>query len=149
MWCRMGTLEADEVTLDNERMGRRWGFMNTILIGDGKTTYLNRLAVLTTPWFSIKLHRIYRPDQQRDLHDHPWNFLSIILRGSYKENTPQGIKHRKWFNWKRAEDSHTIRWVSRVPVWTLVFTGAARRVWGFHTVHGWVAWDQYEKLNDA
>lgn len=36
------------------------------------------------PW-SIRLHHIKRPDAERDLHDHPWNARTIILRGGYIE----------------------------------------------------------------
>ena len=36
------------------------------------------------PW-SFRIHHIMRPDEDRDLHDHPWNARTIILRGWYKE----------------------------------------------------------------
>lgn len=138
----------------------RWQFMAARTIGDGQTTYMKRLCILTTPWFSIKLHRIFRKDGQRDLHDHPWNFLSIILRGFYREDTVDGIKERRWLNFKRAEDRHSIRYVSRSPVWTLVVTGRRRRRWGFWVKYRepwplglwrerWIDFEEYDKLNDA
>jgi len=154
-------LEGDELTLETERQGRRWGLMNRTKISDGKTVYIDRVSLITTPWFSVKFHRIFRPDQQRDLHDHPWSFLSIILRGHYVEDVPHHCGHqscpfigdpeperRRWFNWKRAEDSHTIKWVSRSPVWTLVICGPVRRIWGFYAKTGWVAWNKYDKLDN-
>lgn len=161
----MNTLEGDELTLETERNGRLWGILNRTKIGDGKTVYIDRLSLITTPWFSIKLHRIYRPDNQRDLHDHPWSFLSLILWGWYEEAVPReatcgpcdcedckpdrATRCVRWFNWKRAEDSHAIRFVSRKPVWTLVFCGPARRIWGFYTKKGWVAWNEYDQLDVA
>ena len=36
------------------------------------------------PW-SIRIHHIKREDNDRDLHDHPWNARTIILRGGYTE----------------------------------------------------------------
>ncbi|MBP5969417.1 hypothetical protein [Pseudomonas iridis] len=36
------------------------------------------------PW-SVRIHHIKRPDNDRDLHDHPWNARTIILRGGYTE----------------------------------------------------------------
>lgn len=128
---------------------RRWGFLKRFVIHNGLSVYLDRLNLIITPWFSIKLHRIYRPDNQRDLHDHPWNFLSIVLWGSYIENTPDGERKHRWFNFKRASDLHSIRHVSRSPVWTLVFCGRVQRVWGFQTAEGWVPWYNYEKLMEA
>ena len=135
--------------LAEPRKPRRWGFWNRHVIHDGRTIYLDRLSIVTTPLFSIKLHRIYRRDQQRDLHDHPWDFLSIVLWGSYVEDTPTGLKKRRWWNRKRAADRHSIREVSRRPVWTLVVTGPKRREWGFWTSTGWIPWHRYEKLNEA
>jgi len=126
----------------------RWGFMNRRLIGSGDDVYLDRTYIVQTPWFGIMFHRIFRPDNQRDLHDHPWNFFSLILRGHYLEDTPDGPRRRWWWNWKRAEDRHSIREVSRRPVWTLVFTGRKRRTWGFWVDNGtrWVRWTEYEKV---
>lgn len=39
------------------------------------------------PW-SIRLHFIHREDLDRDLHDHPWNARTVILRGGYTEQRP-------------------------------------------------------------
>jgi hypothetical protein len=39
------------------------------------------------PW-SFRIHHIMRPDEDRDLHDHPWNARTIILRGWYNEQRP-------------------------------------------------------------
>ena|SRR5689334_5827737 len=157
-----------ERVLDGDDEGPRWSFMRRKIIGDGHTIYMKRLYILATPWFGFMFHRLYRPDQQRDLHDHPWSFLSIILRGFYRENTPEGIQERRWFNWKSAEDRHSIRFVSRIPVWTFVITGPRRRKWGFwvpvpcgdrkyheHMAEcppgheKFIPFDEYEKLNDA
>lgn len=128
---------------------KAWRFWHAFTIGYPNDPYLSRLTIIKTPWFSVKLHRIYRPDQQEDLHDHPWSFLSIIIWGHYLENTPDGYRRRWWFNWKRAEDRHSIREVSRRPVWTLVFCGRERREWGFWVNDQWVLWTEYEKLYGA
>lgn len=145
----MNTIEADEVQVLGKE--RRWGFWNSRVISDGVTVYMRRISILTTPWFSIKLHRIYRADQQRELHDHPWNFFSIVLWGIYVEDTIEGERPCSLWNWKRAEDRHSIRSIYGGPVWTLVFCGRPRRVWGFWVDGGtrFVRWNEYEKLNEA
>jgi len=143
----------------------RWAFMRRRKIGLEGDVYLDRLYILTTPWFGIMFHRIFRPDNQRDLHDHPWSFLSLVLRGSYVEDVPcansrccspaeigcAAPTHQRrvrWLNFKRAEDRHSIRSVSRRPIWTLVFTGPKRRTWGFWVDGGtrFVKWTDYSKL---
>jgi hypothetical protein len=104
--------------------------------------YLRRLYLLRTPWFSVMLHRILRPDPDRHLHDHPWHFFSILLRGSYREQRGRRIHHRRWWNFCRAEGAHKITHVS--PTCTsLVLTGPKIRSWGFHTETGWVHWRKY------
>jgi hypothetical protein len=126
---------------------KHWSFWRRVRLGSETDVYLDRFEIITTPWFGIKLHKIYRPDNQRDLHSHPWKFLSIILFGSYVEDTNDGPRVCRWFNWKNLTDFHSIRAVSRSPVWTLVFTGPKRQVWGFKTPSGWVAWYDYDKLD--
>lgn len=138
---------------------KKWDLFDRFIIGTPGDEYLDRLRILVTPWFQIMLHRIYRPDRQRDLHDHPWSFLSIVLRGSYIEDVPCPLGEHcgphgrtvRWWNWKRSTDRHSIRWVSRRPVWTLVITGPKRRTWGFWVDSGarFVKWTDYEKLYGA
>lgn len=156
-----GMEKPDGDELIDPKAARKWGFWYWKIIGDGKSVYMRRLNILLTPWFSIKLHFIYRPDNQRDLHDHPWSFLSLLLWGSYVEDVPvyrpndsQCLcsdcttsiepRHVRWWNWKRAEDQHSIIWVSNQPIVTLVFCGPIRRTWGFWTPDGWVRHDRYD-----
>lgn len=140
----------------------RWAFMKRRKIGTEDDVYLDRVYVVQTPWFGIMFHRIFRPDNQRDLHDHPWSFLSIVLLGWYDEDVIHqcpypdcafalcpSSRRVRWFNFKRAEDRHSIRAVSRSPIWTLVFTGPKRRTWGFWVDSGtrWVKWTDYDKVD--
>lgn len=57
--------------------------------------YLIRWTILgfgiDSSWFSIKLHNILISDDEC-LHNHPWAFLSIILKGGYREHT----QHLPW-----------------------------------------------------
>src|SRR5262245_13303083 len=64
----------------------RWGFWlrMTIPCKDG-ADYLVRLRIIQTPFFGVYLHDIHEDDGDRDPHNHPWSFLSIVLRGHYRE----------------------------------------------------------------
>lgn len=127
-----------------------WAFFSRLGIRNRSgEVYLRRLRIVSSPWFGVFLHRIYSPDEDRAEHDHPWDFWSFILCGWYQEHCEGVYFKRVWCNFKRAEDQHRITWLSRRPVWTLVFHGRRRRVWGFHTDRGWVAWDKYEDLLGA
>lgn len=43
-------------------------------------TYMRRY-ILKHPWGSIRLHHILRSDDLRALHDHPFNFWTLLLYG--------------------------------------------------------------------
>lgn len=50
----------------------------------------------------IYLHHILKSDPDREHHDHPWDFYSLILAGGYWEETPVSVEemHRKhrWYH---------------------------------------------------
>jgi len=139
-------------------MTSRWAFMSRFDIDDPVTgeLYLRRWRIVQTPWFAVYLHKIATPDKDRDLHDHPWSFLSLILRGGYDEERlvyDNGLDgdmcskmfRRGWLSlgWRRATDAHRITRLHRTPTWTLVLTGPRRRSWGFYTDAGYRDWKTY------
>ena len=117
-------------------MSVRWAFMETFRVpsfDDPEVDYLTRLRIVQTPWAAIYLHRIGTPDSRPTLHDHPWNFVAVVLRGGYREcRDYSGIAHViRRVNVKRATDLHWIDSLDRTPTWTLVFTGRRKREWGY------------------
>ena len=90
------------------------------------------------------LHQILSADEPI-LHDHPWDFKSMILTGSYIETTPEGEFTRRAGDMyeKKATDLHYIKSVEE-NTWTMVFTGPNVRDWGFQIEGEWVSHDQYE-----
>jgi hypothetical protein len=136
-------------------VSKNWAFMETFRIPNFDTDedYLMRIRIIQTPWFGVYLHKIGTPDSRPTLHDHPWNFVSVVLWGGYDEMVPW-IKHAdqqlirphvvRWINRKRAEDFHFISRLHRTPTWTLMFTGRRRRVWGYRDGDGvWTQFDQH------
>ena len=123
--------------------------------------YLRKLYLVRTPLFQVALHFFHRPDPGRDLHDHPRDFVSIILRGAYVEerpsttaplwsiagehasmNTISRAHYHVTAVYRRAEDAHRISMVAPGTV-SLVLWGRHRRPWGFHTRWGWRHWRTY------
>lgn len=129
--------------------GKRWGFFERFDIDDVSNPgviYLTRWYLVKTPWFGIYLHAIRKPDHDRCLHDHPWNFIPIILWGSYLEELPDDqfvVRSAGSVRHMRAEDAHRIDDLSGKVVWTLCLVGRKRRDWGFHTTQGWKQWQEY------
>lgn len=117
-----------------------WAFMETFRVPNYDTdgNYLTRLRIIQTPWFGIYLHRFDGPDPRPTLHDHPWQFLSVILRGGYTERRLNPHTHAvdeahrvRWFNRVRAGDAHSISMLHRTPTWSLMLVGKRVRTWGY------------------
>ncbi len=122
-------------------------------IEDPSKDYLWRLRILQTPLFGIYLHKLCGPDARSELHNHPWPFVSVILKGGYVEFIPGPYyaksRHVRRVNVKRFNNSyHWIAELDRTPTWTLVFVGRRRRVWGYLDQNGnYTDFDKHE-FND-
>ncbi|MFT4118710.1 hypothetical protein [Bradyrhizobium sp.] len=96
---------------------------------------------------SVRLHRIMREDQDRDLHDHPWNARTIILRGFYVERREQFpsiiVRMVGSTSTLKYGEYHRIAYVSGGGVWTLFFTWRLRGEWGFKVNGVKIPWREY------
>jgi hypothetical protein len=137
-----------------------WAFMQKFEIPDydrPERNYLTRWRIVQTPLFGVYLHRMDGPDPRPTLHDHPWNFVSFVLRGGYIErvlvDVLPGTTQRRTvtrLNVKRATDLHYIISLlhDRKPTWTLMFVGRRKRVWGYVEDDGtWTAFNLH-RYND-
>ena len=88
--------------------------------------HFRRYRLIQTKWFAVYIHQILRSDQDRDMHDHPWNFTSVILEGAYREafSYPplfDKVYVRDYYSGDviehKAEDAHKLTLVSD-QVWT-------------------------------
>lgn len=111
----------------------------------------------------LYIHHIARHDEDRHLHDHPWDFAVLILKGGYTEEIPAkwsdngfaivqwrpGMKTKKktWkpFSFRRqpCEQLHRICPEGFQTTWTLFLAGPKQRKWGFMEEKGWTPWDEY------
>ena len=126
-------------------------FKFVVIDSDVNGAYLVRFKIFRCPWFKIFVHHILRSDEDSELHDHPWNFVSIILWSGYHEILPWKGDARipEWPRRiragdvvrHRAADAH--RLVLDRPAWTLVFVTGKKRHWGFWTQDGWVPYEVF------
>ena len=106
--------------------------------------------------FNIFLHKFLKSDPD-DVHDHPWPYATLILKGGYWEWIPEfnaaGEKIgevRKWrgpghFRISSATSYHRVELGNDVECWTLFMPGPKQREWGFLVQDQWVQWEQYLK----
>ena len=90
-------------------------------------------AVTGGRYHAIRLHCIVNADRDRDLHNHPFDFDSLILAGWYFENVIDGFKINMegYWNHGRAGTFHRIAVVPAGGVWTLFFMTKNSNDWGF------------------
>jgi hypothetical protein len=113
------------------------------------TLYMERWTVFESKWLSIRIHDIHTEDRDKGMHDHPWWFISIVLRNSYVEQRPldngtldpaydkYGFYTRRdpgSIAFRHAHDRHLIQHVitDGRPVRTLFIHGPIRNEWGFY-----------------
>ncbi|MBO0676852.1 hypothetical protein JRC04_05190 [Mycolicibacterium sp. S2-37] len=130
------------------------------IIGSEENPYLKRWYVLPRNRFlNLYLHQFLRSDDDRALHDHPWWFASLILKGGYWEH--RGDRQITTKSWRQAgtvafrrptvahrvELDWDVRTQAEKPTWTVILTGPRIRPWGFHCPQGWVHWVRFTHHN--
>lgn len=134
----------------------RWGRKRVIYDRDGQNPYMERYYLLFQDKlreeeaardlpFNLMLHKICQSDPD-DLHDHPWWYATLILKGGYWEITPQG---RFWrgpghFRIRRPQDLHRLEVAEGTgSCWTLFCRGGKVQPWGFVKQGEWIEHKQY------
>lgn len=104
---------------------------------------------------AVRVHHIMRPDQDRHMHDHPWNARTIVLHGWYCEERPTDADDEYAvlgnYAYLREGDTgrllfgqfHRIDDISLGGVWTLFITWKYRGTWGFSVNGRKVPWKTY------
>jgi hypothetical protein len=98
--------------------------------------------------FNVFLHKFLKGDPD-DVHDHPWPYFTLILKGGYYEWVPIfnsiGEKVNEIRHWRgpghfrtcSAGSYHRIELDPGVTAWTLFIPGPHTREWGFLVNNKW------------
>lgn len=131
--------------------------------------YLIRYYLVRSRFCNVFIHQFLRSDRD-DLHDHPWNFCTYLVKGSYTEQRREfdgigdykdvptvrtnesGVK-RNVFVTRKATDLHRVV-VDRELKYsekdqaalTFFMSGPFKRDWGFVRNDIWVDWRVYLNL---
>lgn len=139
------------------------------VIGAPTNPLMIRYVLIRIPAFGIYIHNMRRSDYDRALHDHPWPFVSVVLKGGYNEyydpmpGEERGRVLKDWrgpgsilrrpAEWKHRFELDREWWTPdskgpEIPAWTLVFVGRRSRLWGFWLENGWCWWRKHnDQLN--
>ena len=82
--------------------------------------------------YGIRIHQWYRSDDKRHFHDHPWWFITMVLKGGYTDVSPDGRDTLRFgsIRFRKAEHRHYVD-VPKHGALTILFTGRPIRKWGF------------------
>lgn len=104
--------------------------------------------------FNITLHKILKSDEPT-LHDHPWSYATLILKGGYWEWIPNdtGVPVGVWrgpghFRIRKPDDLHWLELEQdehgkEIPCWSLFFMGPKKKEWGFLKDQKWIHNETY------
>lgn len=103
------------------------------IISDDGTPYLERYYICTMFGVRFYIHRFIGSDPSDSYHDHPWRWArSIVLSGSYVEETRSGSRLVRWFNKLTGDTFHRVVLLPNSECWTLFFHSAPYvKPWGF------------------
>jgi len=109
----------------------------TIFGRDGKP-YMSRYRVidLGKERGRVYLNHFHRGDEDRELHNHPWHGVSLILAGGYREERREGriVVARDYkpgdVNVICPDTFHRVD-LLEADCWTLFATGPVVQSWGF------------------
>lgn len=132
------TLDPIDGIPDVSRL-RRTGIVHP----DGRP-YLERYHLIDNEHLQVRYHHWLSGDPDRDLHDHPWDNVTMVLAGHLLEVGEYVITelHPGAVITRHATDAHRIELVTD-DAWTLFITGRFQRQWGFQTPAGWQDWRHY------
>jgi hypothetical protein len=99
--------------------------------------------------FNVFIHKFLKSDPD-DVHDHPWSYATLILKGGYWEWVPQFDEQGRKFNeiakWRgpghfrvcKPNSFHRIELDPNITAWTLFMPGPQKREWGFLVKNKWI-----------
>lgn len=101
-----------------------------------------QFVIVETPWFKVVLNFHVKPNPVREMHNHPWSFLAVVIKGSYTEvvgtedddrliNTH--YNHINFFTHHGPTDVHGIVGVEKGGCTTLMLIGPSNlRQWTYY-----------------
>ena len=137
-----------------ENLGRKRIIMDRV----NNQPYLERYYIFLKDrtWFPFNafIHKFLKSDPD-DVHDHPWPYATLILKGGYYEWIPEfnskGEKIGETRFWRgpghfricSSTSYHRIELDPGITAWTCFMPGPQKREWGFLVNNRWIHNDTY------
>lgn len=141
-----------------KKLMQRLGRHRVIMDRQADEPYLERYYVFLKDRkrfpFNVFIHKFLKSDPD-DVHDHPWPYATLILKGGYYEWIPEfdstGKKIGEVRHWRgpghfrvcSANSYHRIELNPNVTAWTMFMPGPQKREWGFLVKDKWIESEMY------
>lgn len=123
-------------------------FKHKLIVNCEKQGYLHRWYIIKTNLLGIFIHQFIRSDEDRAVHDHPWNFIVIPLYRGYNEYSDKG-KRRVYpilgTRFRFATYKHRVDLIDNKSAWSLFIRFKKVRDWGFWPSEGFTLWNKWIK----
>lgn len=112
--------------------------------------HFQRYAIFETPILSLYIHKIYKRDEDLHLHNHPWNFITMVLDGGYEELLPNGKRNKipGTISWMSRNGYHKINQIIAGPVTTIFLSFGKWMPWGYDVNGNHVESNLYRKMKN-
>lgn len=140
-----------------------------LIIGPRHNPQTYRWHLIKWRGWQLALHKWWRSDEDRALHDHSGHNMSVILSpqgyveivrrelpyvamgpatayGGYQDMPRRRFPFVPYF--RRADAPHRVVLRDARPVWTLWLRWPPIREWGFHCPRGWRHWKDFCNSRD-
>lgn len=164
----MTTLQEQAERNSSEHDGSRWKLLPVVkwgqVIGNEECPYMRRWLIQNR-WGTVRVHHFLSSDDDRAMHDHPWWFITFMLKGSYVDVSKctecyDGKTEPMWWDCRICDGTGIIRDRLRVGSirfrrathihrvestgsWTFVISGPWQRHWGFWSKGTFQRWKAY------
>jgi hypothetical protein len=113
--------------------------------------HFTRWELIRIPGTTIRvyLHKISKADEDLHQHDHPWNFISLILKGGYAEVYGEKARVRRPMSVKYTSSTQPHQVVHLFGItYSLVIAFGNRGEWGYMVNDEWFDHKTYRKLKN-
>lgn len=136
------------------RISKRVRLTNGQIIGDDNCPFLKRWVLIHDKGWAVRLHYFYPNHIDAVAHDHPFWFLTLVIKGTYVDHSLHNEifrmdqLRRGSIRFRSANHAHKTETDER-GAWTLMINGPKIRKWGFlPKVAGKFQWIPWTKFTD-
>ena len=116
-------------------------FLVKEIVSKEGVVHFRRYRLLDTPWLRIYIHNLLVSDEDKHMHNHPWSFFTLLLKGSYEQlfyikskvgaDCGGTIKMYERDSFTMGKNAYHKITLLTPTAWTLFFAYGKKSSWGY------------------